>query len=362
MLRNFRDRKIAERLLAIINDHLPGELRIMEVCGTHTMSISQYGIRRAVPECLKFLSGPGCPVCVTPTRMIDLAVEMSRIEEVVILTFGDMMRVPGSQSSLEKEKAIGRNIKVVYSPFDSLQMARALQDKLIVFVGVGFETTSPTFAATVKKAQEDEVDNFCVLSCFKLIPPAINAILSSGELKVDGFLLPGHVSAIIGSRDYQFISEEYGIPCVIAGFEPVDILQAVILILEQIRNHPRVEIGYSRSVRPEGNRVAQEILWEVFSPCDSEWRGLGEIERSGLRFNEKYVQFDAAKRLEVELPELRDPEGCICGEILKGIQLPRDCPLFGTRCSPSNPVGPCMVSSEGACAAYYKYDWEAFRG
>lgn len=356
MFDSFRDRKIAEKLLAIIETRLHEELRIMEVCGTHTMAISQYGIRRAIPEYLRFLSGPGCPVCVTPTWVIDLAVEMSRREKVVLLTFGDMMRIPGTHSSLEKERANGRDIRVVYSPFDSLQIARECKDRLLVFVGVGFETTSPIFAATVKKANEEEVGNFCILPCFKLIPPAIKAILSSGEAKVDGFMLPGHVSTIIGSRSYQFIPKEYKIPCVIAGFEPIDILQAVVLILEQMNGNPKVEIGYRRSVKPEGNIVAQETLWEVFSPSNSEWRGLGEIEKSGLRFNEPYLQFDATKRIAVELPESRDPEGCICGEILKGTKLPKECSLFRTRCSPSNPVGPCMVSSEGACAAYYKYE------
>lgn len=356
MLEHFRDKKIAERLMAEIKGKLPKELRIMEVCGTHTMAISQYGIRRTVPIQLKFLSGPGCPVCVTPTKMIDLAIEIGKRKGVVILTFGDMMRVPGTRSTLEKERAKGSDIRVVYSPFDGLQIARELKERLIVFIGVGFETTSPIIAATVKKAYEEGVENFCVLPCFKLIPPAIRAILSSGEVKIDGFILPGHVSTIIGSEGYRFIAEEYSIPCVIAGFEPIDILHAVLLILNQITNHPKVEIGYRRSVKPEGNRVAQETLWEVFSPCDSEWRGLGEIQGSGLRFNEPYHQFDALTRIPIELTESIDPEGCICGEILKGKKLPSECSLFGNRCSPSNPVGPCMVSSEGACAAYYKYD------
>jgi len=362
MHEDFRDRRIAERLLAIIEGHPPKELRIMEVCGTHTMAISQYGIRQAVPDWLRFLSGPGCPVCVTPTRMVDCAIEMSRREDAIVLTFGDMMRVPGTESNLERERARGSDIHVVYSPFDGLQMAKRLKDKLIVFMGVGFETTSPTFAATVKKAHEDGIENFSVIPCFKLIPPAIKAILSAGEVRVDGFMLPGHVSAIIGSEDYRFVPEEYGIPCVIAGFEPVDILHAVLLILKQIDSRPRVEIGYSRSVRPEGNRVAQALLWEVFSPCATEWRGLGVIDESGLRFSREYEQFDATRRLEVELPESKDPEECICGAILKGSRLPEECPLFGTRCTPSNPVGPCMVSSEGTCAAYYKYDWKRLRG
>ena len=216
--------------------------------------------------------------------------------------------------------------------------------------------------ATVRTAADEGLDNFCVLPCFKLIPPALDAILSSGAVKVDGLMLPGHVSAIIGSVSYQFIPEKYGTPCVIAGFEPIDILQAVLLLHQQTQNHPKVEIGYRRGVKPEGNRVAQETLWEVFSPCDSEWRGLGMIEESGLTFNEPYLQFDATRRIGVEIPESKDPEGCICGEILKGVKQPEECPLFGDSCSPSSPVGPCMVSSEGACAAYYKYEWKKFRG
>jgi hydrogenase expression/formation protein HypD len=362
MHENFRDRGIAERLLTTLKAHPPRQLRIMEVCGTHTMAISQYGIRGTLPEWIKFLSGPGCPVCVTPTRMVDCAIEMSRRKEVIVLTFGDMMRVPGTESNLERERARGAGIHVVYSPLDGLQMAKQLKDKLIVFMGVGFETTSPTFAATVKRADAEGIGNFFVIPCFKLIPPAIKAILSAGEVRVDGFMLPGHVSAIIGSEDYRFIPEEYGIPCVIAGFEPVDILQAVLLMLEQIDSGPRVEIGYSRSVRPEGNRVAQALLWEVFSPCASEWRGLGVIEESGLRFGREYERFDATKRVEVDLPESKDPEECICGAILKGLRLPEECTLFGTRCTPSSPVGPCMVSSEGTCAAHYKYEGKRFRG
>jgi len=352
----FRNSEIAQELLVHIRSQLHRELTIMEVCGTHTMAISQYGIRRAVPRHLKFLSGPGCPVCVTPTRTVDTALQMARRKDTVVLTFGDMMRVPGTHSTLEKERALGGDVRVVYSPFDGLEVARKERNKLVILIGVGFETTSPAFAATIKRAREERIENLCVLPSFKLIPPAIRTILSSGDVKVDAFLLPGHVSTIIGSRHYQFIPDDFSLPCVIAGFEPIDILHAVLMVIAQLNTRPAVQIGYTRSVKPDGNRVAQEMLWEVFSPCNSEWRGLEEIPGSGLEFNEPYRAWDATTRIEVNLPESKDPEGCICGQILTGRKLPADCPFFATRCSPTSPVGPCMVSSEGTCAAYYKYE------
>jgi hydrogenase expression/formation protein HypD len=283
-------------------------------------------------------------------------VAFARLPDVILTTFGDMLRVTGSESSLEQSKAEGAEVRVVYSPRDALALAREHPDKSMIFVGVGFETTSPTIAATVKEARENGVANFFVQPAFKLVPEALRAILEMGRVKLQGFLCPGHVSTIIGSRPYEFIPRDFGKPCVIAGFEPVDILEAVVMLLEQIRSgKPRVEIQYRRTVRPEGNPQAVALMEEVFEPCDSEWRAIGMIPKTGLAFRKEYKDFDATKRFPVTLPIPVDPPGCLCGEVMMGIHAPRDCSLFGTGCTPAHPVGPCMVSSEGACAAWFKY-------
>ncbi|MEO0079955.1 MAG: hydrogenase formation protein HypD [candidate division WOR-3 bacterium] len=357
--------KLERTLLARINrlvDDLCRRRRgitLMEVCGTHTMAISGFGIRRAVDPRLRLLSGPGCPVCVTSQEEIDAAVALARIANLTVLTFGDMMRVPGSQGSLEKAKAQGADVRVVYSALDGLRLAQANPSREFVFLGVGFETTAPTVAATVIEAKRQRVKNFSVWPMFKLIPPALEVIASSPKVDVDGFILPGHVSTVIGSSPYRFLSEQFRKPACIAGFEALDILQAIVMLLEQLATGPKLEIQYRRSVRPEGNRRAQQLLAQVFKRCDATWRGLGKIPESGLSFRDPFQEFDARFRF----PFLRRPASarrrrtfCRCGEVMLGAIVPPECRLFARTCTPESPIGPCMVSSEGACAAYYRYD------
>ncbi len=328
----------------------------MEVCGTHTVNIFRNGIKKMLPTNVNLVSGPGCPVCVTPIRYIDEIIALSRESDFIITTFGDMIKVPGSTSTLEKEKANGSDIRVVYSTLDALEVARNNPSKKIVFMGVGFETTSPTIASAILKADEEKINNFFVLSVGKVIPPAMRALLESGEININGFICPGHVSTIIGSRPYNFIAIQYGIPCVVSGFEPLDILQAIFMLAKQIEEgRAEVEIQYKRVVKPEGNKIALEKVSRVFKVVDSEWRGIGKIPLSGLEIREEYEQFNTRK-FEVEIEETREPKGCRCGEVLRGVIIPPECPLFREACTPENPQGACMVSTEGTCAAYYKYN------
>ncbi|MDI6781682.1 MAG: hydrogenase formation protein HypD [bacterium] len=353
----FCDPKLAKGLIEAINGLVDREMVLMEVCGTHTVSIFKHGIRNLLAPFIKLVSGPGCPVCVTAAQDIDKAVWFSRQRDVILATFGDMIRVPGTTASLEKQRAKGRDIRVVYSVLDALDIARSNPTKRVVFLGIGFETTAPGIALSIHLAKEQGLENFFVYSCHKLIPPAMKALLESGEVRIDGFICPGHVSTIIGARPYKFIAEQYHIPCVITGFEPVDILQA-ILMLVKAREKARVEIQYSRAVKPEGNVVAQQILAEIFEPIDAAWRGIGVIPDSGLKIRQKYSRFDASMAFEMPQDVNRveaDLSGCICGKILRGMATPPDCLLFGKACTIEEPIGACMVSSEGTCAAYYKY-------
>ena len=328
----------------------------MEVCGTHTVAIFRNGIKEMLPPNIKLISGPGCPVCVTPIRNIDEIIALSRDNDFIITTFGDMIRVPGSTANLEKEKANGANIRIVYSTLDALEVARNNSSKKVVFMGVGFETTSPTIAGAILKAEKEKIDNFFVLSVAKIIPPAMQALLESGEVDIDGFICPGHVSAIIGSRPYDFIAYQYGIPSVVGGFEPLDILQAIFMLIKQIEgDRAEIEIQYQRVVKPEGNKIALEKLNRVFKVVDSEWRGIGKIPLSGLEIREEYKQFNARK-FNVPVEKTKEFPGCRCGEVLRGIIIPPECPLFRKVCTPEDPKGACMVSSEGTCAAYYKYN------
>ncbi|MCX5801446.1 MAG: hydrogenase formation protein HypD [Candidatus Eisenbacteria bacterium] len=332
------------------------EIRFMEVCGTHTVAIFRYGIRELVPKNIHLLSGPGCPVCVTPNSSIDQFIELSRMPGVIGAVFGDMMRVPGSDSSLEIEKAGGADVRVVYSGLDALKVARDNPDKQVVFFAVGFETTAPTIAATVLIAARDGVENFFVLPANKLIPPAIRAVLDTEDLVLDGLICPGHVSTIIGSRVYEFIPSRYGIGAVVTGFQSTDILFAISLLLRQIvEGKPRVQTQYSRLVSDDGNPAALKIMNRVFEPCDSSWRGLGSIPQSGLNLRPEFVRFDFSNRLDATVLKSKEPEGCLCGEVLRGKKEPVDCPLFGSSCTPEAPVGACMVTTEGTCQAYYRY-------
>lgn len=356
-LDEFRDQSLAQPLLEELQRAVSKPFRVMEVCGTHTMSIFRSGLRSLLPDGLELVSGPGCPVCVTSASHIDAIIEMAQMDNTRIALFGDLFRVPGSKNlSLANASSMGANIEVVYSAMDSLDLARKYPKELIIFLGVGFETTTPTIAATILAAHNQKIDNFAVFSTHKVMPPPLMALLDDPELQIDGLLCPGHVSAIIGAHAYQPLVDNYNLACVVGGFEPADILQALILLARQIgNNEPKVENAYSRVVSWEGNPRACQMVEEIFAPADMEWRGLGMIPESGLRIRDKYAHFDVEKRLDIRIVPAQEPKGCRCGEILKGKQLPTACPLYGKRCTPSNPIGPCMVSSEGTCAAYFKY-------
>ena len=329
----------------------------MEVCGTHTMAISRYGLRQLIPENINLISGPGCPVCVTSASDIDLIIEISRQYDVSVFTFGDMFRVPGTESSLYNERSRGRDIKICYSPADVLNFAKNNPDKKVIFIAIGFETTIPLTSVIVKRAYKENIDNFFIYNIHKLVPEALELLLVDKEVKIDAFLCPGHVSAIIGSKPYLFIARDYHIPCVISGFEPLDILESIGMIAKQVKEgRSKVEIQYKRVVREEGNPTAVKSIYEVFEKSDSTWRGLGNIPESGLKLKEKFLKFDAKSNFPVKEINSREPPGCECGNVLKGIKKPTECKLFLKVCRPENPVGPCMVSSEGSCAAYYKYE------
>lgn len=335
-----------------------GGATLMEVCGTHTVTARRAGIHSLLPEGVRLLSGPGCPVCVTPVGYIDHAVALCRQPGVAVATFGDLVRVPGSRSSLERARAEGGDVRVVYSALDALELAEREPALLVVFLGVGFETTSPTVAAALLDAAGRGVEGFTVLSAHRLIPPALTALLASGatELRIDGFLAPGHVSAIIGVEPYRFVAERYARPVVVAGFEAEDMLLGIDGLLRQLNEgRAEVENAYRRAVRDGGNPTARALLERAFEPMDCEWRGLGAIPASGLAIRSELAHHDAAGRIEVEVAPPEEPEGCLCGTILRGEAEPEDCPLFDHVCSPERPVGACMVSSEGACSAAHRF-------
>ncbi|MGI6104823.1 MAG: hydrogenase formation protein HypD [Raoultibacter sp.] len=355
-LAQFKNPELAKGLVDSIQALAPEQATIMEVCGTHTVAIARNGIRSLMPEGIKLASGPGCPVCVTANYDIDTVIALARIPNVMITTFGDMTRVPGSTSSLLEEQAAGRSINIVYSPLDALKIAQDNPDKEVVFVGVGFETTTPLVAMAIKRAKAMGLKNFSVFAAHKNMPGALEAIINDPQLKVDALILPGHVSTIIGAKPYEFLAENYGVAGVITGFEPVDVLQGIAMIVRQLHEgRSEIEIAYARGVMPEGNQTAMAVIDEVFDTCTATWRGLGPIPGSGYTIRPEFEQFDAVLRLQPEVEETQEPKGCRCGDVLRGIMPPNDCPLFRTVCSPENPIGPCMVSSEGSCAAYYRY-------
>lgn len=355
----FRDPELAKALVKAIHQDVrgyAGRMTLMEVCGTHTMSIYQHGIRSLLPEQVRLISGPGCPVCVTPIGYVDQAVAYARRPQTIIVTFGDMIRVPGSSSNLQREKAEGADVRIVYSPLDALSVAEKNPDKTVVFLGIGFETTAPTIGGSLLEAEKRGLTNYFVLCAHKTMPAPMAALTSDPELKVDGYICPAHVSAVIGSEAYRPLVEKYAVPCVVTGFEPVDMLRGIQLLVRQVvAGEARVECEYSRIVKPEGNPTALAILFKVFEPCTAEWRGIGQIPASGLQLRAEYRKFDALRAFPVEVEEPREHKGCLCGEILKGKVTPIDCPLFRKDCSPEHPIGACMVSSEGTCAAEYKY-------
>jgi len=352
----FRNKTIAKRIVGRIKKFDSLKVNLMEVCGTHTMVIFKQGLKGMLPENVNLLSGPGCPVCVTTQEDIDKAIELAKRKNVIIATFGDMVRVPGTNSSLEEEKGNGADIRVVYSPSEALKIARENPARKVIFLAVGFETTSPLIAASILDARKEKIENFYVFSSHKLIPPAMKALLDSKEVKIDGFICPGHVSVTIGGNAYRFIAQQYNVPCVITGFEPLDVLQSIYMLLNQItEKKAEVEIEYFRAVRPEGNPIAQQLIYEVFEITDVAWRGLGTIPKSGLRLKSEFSNFDAEEEFRPKIEKSKENPDCACGEVLRGVKRPTQCKLFKKICNPEEPYGPCMVSSEGTCAAYYKY-------
>lgn len=355
-LNAFKDPALAKGLIESIQSLAPEHANLMEVCGTHTQAIGRFGIRSLMPEGVRLLSGPGCPVCVTANQDIDAVIALARIPEVTITTFGDMTRVPGSTSSLLAEKAAGRDIQIVYSPLDALAYAQEHPEREVVFVGVGFETTTPVVAASIKRAAALGLKNFSVFVAHKNMPGALEAIVADPALKVDALILPGHVSTIIGAEPYQFLAQEYGIPGVITGFEPVDILQGIAMLLRQLHEgRAEIEIAYARGVMADGNPAARAAIEEVFEVCEATWRGLGPIPGSGYTIRSEYADFDVLTRFKPEVEPTQEHAGCRCGDILRGSITPHECPLFNKACTPENPIGPCMVSNEGTCAAFYRY-------
>ena len=352
----FRDPAAARTLAEAIRARSTRPTRLMEFCGGHTHAILRFGIPSLLPPTVELRSGPGCPVCVTSAGDLDRAIALAQVPGVILTTFGDMIRVPGSCASLAQAKAGGADVRVVYSPLDALRIARENPTRPVIFLGVGFETTAPMVASAVLAAEAEGLTNFTVFSTHKLTPPATRAILAAGEVALDGIIGPGHVSAVIGADAWRFLPDDYGIPVAISGFEPLDMLQAVLALVEMVEEgHADVTNAYARGVRPEGNPAAQQAMEKVFEVADAEWRGFGTVPASGLQVREEYARFDAARAFPVEVAPAKEPPGCRCGEVLRGVLLPPECALFAKVCTPQNPIGPCMVSAEGACAAYYQY-------
>jgi hydrogenase expression/formation protein HypD len=348
----------AQSLMNTACKKLNRQIHIMEVCGTHTVSIFRNGIRSILPKNLKLLSGPGCPVCVTDQGYIDIVLQLAERNDCLIATYGDMIRVPGKNDSLETKQAKA-NVKVILSSEDALQLAKDNPEKIVIFVAVGFETTAPATAVVVKEAVAESIDNFCILSGHKLVVPAMRALLSGKNHNIDAFLCPGHVSVIIGSGAFAEIVEDFDRPCVVAGFEPLQIIKGLAEICCQLSvGNAELKSIYAAVVTEKGNTAAQEIINEYFEPVDGYWRGLGKIEKSTLKLKDKFRQFDAFKRFNITEKPSRERKGCRCGEVLCGLIEPPECGLFGQNCTPQEPVGPCMVSSEGACAAWFKYGQE----
>ncbi len=351
----FRDKSLVYELSEKIKKISKKEIAIMEVCGGHTMAIQRFGIPSLLPSTIRLLSGPGCPVCVTDKKYIDQAIAYSKLNDVIITTYGDLIRVPGSTSSLAHEKANGADVRIVYSTLDALKIAESNTKKSVIFLGIGFETTTPSSAIAIKEASGKKLDNFYLFSAHKLMPPAMSALIDEG-VKIDGYIGPGHVTTIAGANMYNELVDKYKLAIVVSGFEPVDILQSIYLLVKQIElGKQGVEIQYKRVVTPDGNKKAQQLVNEVFEPRNDWWRGLGVLKNSGLGICSDYKQFDAEKQIYVDVEPTIEPKGCICGEVLKGMKLPGDCKLFRKVCSPENPVGACMVSNEGACQAFYRY-------
>jgi hydrogenase expression/formation protein HypD len=355
-LDEYRDPEAAKKLLGLIKAEAVQPWVLMEVCGGQTHTIVKYGIDTLLPPTVELVHGPGCPVCVTPLEVVDRAIRIAASPGVIFCSFGDMLRVPGSRSDLHSVKAAGGDVRVVYSPLDCLKVAEQHPDKTVVFFAVGFETTAPANAMAVWQAKKRGLKNFAVMVSHVLVPPAMSAILGAADNRVQGFLGPGHVCTVMGSGEYGPIARRHQVPIVITGFEPVDLLEGILMTVRQLESgRGEVEIQYSRAVRAEGNAASQKLIADVFEVCDRKWRGVGTIPASGLKLRAEFADFDAEKRFGVEDLETQESPLCISGQILKGLKKPRECPAFGTQCTPQTPLGATMVSSEGACAAYYAY-------
>ncbi len=351
----YRDRKKVQQLIKEINEASKTPVTLMEVCGGHTMSIHKFGIPSLLPPTINLVSGPGCPVCVTDRRFIDQAIAYSRMPNTIITTYGDLIRVPGSSSTLDVEKAKGHDIRIVYSILDALEVAKNNAEKNVIFLGIGFETTTPSTAFGILNAKAMGLKNFTVFSAHKLMPPPMAALIDE-DVKIDGYIGPGHVSVIAGTEMYNFIPEKYGLGVVVSGFEPTDLLTSILMLVKQFESkQPKVELQYGRAVKAEGNAKALKAIYTIFEPCDDWWRGLGVLPKSGLKMRSEFADYDATKQFDVEVEPTRKDTACICGAILKGLAKPTDCKVFGKGCTPENPIGACMVSSEGACAAFYRY-------
>jgi len=356
IIQRYRDPALARQLIRDIHRLADRPMAFMEFCGGHTHAIMQFGIRQLMPRTVRLLSGPGCPVCVTSQADIDQAIALAHLPNVILATFGDMIRVPGTTHSLQEAAAEGAAVHVVYSPLDAVRLAEQHPDQEVIFLGVGFETTAPGVAASILQAHQRNISNFSVFSLHKYTPPAMRAILDMGEVRLDGVIGPGHVSTIIGLNAWRFLPEMYHMPVVVAGFEPVDILLAIHrLVTQVVQGDARVENAYNRSVLPEGNRTALETMHRVFQVADADWRGFGILPASGMAIREEWGDFDVRRRFTLPQVPSREPPGCRCGDVLRGVITPPECPLFGRVCTPDTPRGPCMVSDEGACAAYYLY-------
>jgi len=357
-LDEYRDPELARSLIEALQRRSSSDrvMRLMEICGTHTVAIFRSGLRQLLPSTIQLISGPGCPVCVTANEDIDRAVWLAQQPGVIVTTFGDLVRVPGSSSSLHIERSKGADVRIVYDTLDAVQIARENPDRQVVFLGIGFETTAPTVAAAIRVAAAEGLRNFSVLSAHKLLPPAMRALLDAGDLSLDGFICPGHVSTIIGAGAYREVVVNYRVPCVVTGFEPLDILQGITMLVDQIeKGQAEVMNPYRRAVTWEGNVAARRLMEEIFEPADVTWRGLGPIPLSGLKIRSAWEDYDSEKCFPMPRIEVKEHPGCRCGDVLRGVLTPPQCPLFRKTCNPQNPMGPCMVSGEGTCGAYYRY-------